>query len=232
MIYNSSIIDKAVTTAIDIALNDEHGYSQINRNGNPDFDCFSLVLYCYASAGADTNGATYTGNMRQKLTEAGFKAIKYPCEVVKGDILLNEIHHTAICIGDGKIVEATLDENGGIGKGAKSGDQTGHEIHIRSFYHYSRGWDYVLRLDRTEINIPKPLTMCFTYIPEITIGDVSPATCAAQAALNYHGYGMLETDGVFAEKTLAAVKKFQRINGLTIDGIIGKDTWAKLMTWR
>lgn len=231
MIQNESIIEKAVATAIDIALDDKHGYSQINRNG-PDFDCSSLVLYCFASAGANTNGATYTGNMRKCLTDAGFKAIPYPCELIKGDILLNEIHHTALYIGDNQIVEAALDEKGGIGKGAKTGDQTGHEIHIRNFYVYSRGWDYVLRLDRIEPHIPKPLTMCFTYIPEITIGDVSPATCAAQAALNYHGYGLLETNGVFDEKMLAAVKKFQRINALDTDGIIGKNTWAKLMTWR
>lgn len=231
MIKNETIINKAVQTAIDIALDDKHGYSQYNRNG-PDFDCSSLVLYCYASAGLDTHGATYTGNMRSCLSAAGFKALKYPCDLIKGDIILNEKCHTVIYIGEGQIVEATLDENGKIGQNAKTGDQTGHEIHITNMYTYYKGWDWVLRLEAQNTYIPPLLSYCYTYLPEITWGDISPATCAAQAALNYHGYGCIDTDGVFGDKTMQAVKRFQHNNGLTADGIIGKNTWSKLMTWR
>ena len=51
---NQEIKKKAVETAIRIAKDDSHGYSQLNRQG-PDYDCSSLVLYCYSSAGANTN---------------------------------------------------------------------------------------------------------------------------------------------------------------------------------
>jgi len=35
-------------------------------------------------------------------------------------------------------------------------------------------------------------------------------------------------DGIFGPQTLAAVKHFQRQNGLAVDGIVGKNTWAAI----
>ena len=236
---NADIRNKAVQTAKSIALDNSHGYSQINRNG-PDYDCSSLVLYCYRSAGANTNGATYTGNMASCLQSAGWKCLT-PApswqDLQPGDILLNHKHHTAIYIGSGQIVEAYGDELGGIGNGAKTGDQTGNEIRITTYYNYSAGWDCVLRLpDKTQNQSQAPSAaplqqFGITRIPMISQGDVSPATCAAQSALNYHGYGWINPDGVFGPQTAIAVTKFQKANNLEPDGIIGPATWFKLMTW-
>lgn len=36
-------------------------------------------------------------------------------------------------------------------------------------------------------------------------------------------------DGYFGTKTLAAVRQFQQANGLTVDGVVGKNTWTKLL---
>jgi len=228
---------KAVETALRIAQDDSHGYSQLNRQG-PDYDCSSLVLYCYSSAGANTNGATYTGNMKNCLTAAGFQWISpVPANLQPGDILLNIVHHTAIYVGNGQIVEAYGDELGGIGHGAQTGDQTGREIRVTPYYKYSAGWDGVLRLSDTgspqETQNPvKPLDKFgIVRIPVISRGDVSPATCAAQSALNYHGYGWINPDGVFGPQTETAVLNFQRKNGLAPDGVIGPATWAKILTW-
>lgn len=38
-----------------------------------------------------------------------------------------------------------------------------------------------------------------------------------------------KVDGIFGTKTLAAVRRYQEANGLTVDGIVGKNTWAKLL---
>lgn len=50
----------------------------------------------------------------------------------------------------------------------------------------------------------------------------------AQELLNKNGY-TLNTDGIYGKKTDAAVRDFQSKNGLTADGILGKNTWAKLL---
>ena len=44
----------------------------------------------------------------------------------------------------------------------------------------------------------------------------------AQQALNDLGYDAGTADGIMGQKTKKAVEQFQRDNGLTIDGIIGK----------
>src|SRR5262249_38940660 len=35
-------------------------------------------------------------------------------------------------------------------------------------------------------------------------------------------------DGIFGPETVAAVKCFQRHNGLTVDGVVGPQTWTKM----
>ena len=49
-----------------------------------------------------------------------------------------------------------------------------------------------------------------------------------QTKLNNWGYNCGTVDGIFGSKTLAAVKQFQKNNGLTVDGIVGAKTAAVL----
>ena len=51
-----------------------------------------------------------------------------------------------------------------------------------------------------------------------------------QRRLNGIGFGSLVVDGIFGVATEEAVKKFQKYYGLTVDGIVGSQTWAKLET--
>ena len=51
-----------------------------------------------------------------------------------------------------------------------------------------------------------------------------------QWLLNYTtDYTVGYVDGYFGTKTLTAVRKYQEANGLTVDGIVGKNTWSKLL---
>ena len=52
-----------------------------------------------------------------------------------------------------------------------------------------------------------------------------------QALLIGYGYdcGKYGVDGDFGSATQAAVKKYQKANGLTVDGLVGPKTWAKLL---
>jgi cell wall-associated NlpC family hydrolase len=141
-------VENAVQWMIDIANDDTHGYDQENR-WSPDYDCSSFVISGYEQAGIPlkTNGATYTGDMKQVALDTGFHVVDWQndqTKLVRGDILLNEIHHTAVYIGDGKVVQASQNELG-TATGGQTGDQTGQEIYIRDYYVYSSGWDCVLR---------------------------------------------------------------------------------------
>lgn len=157
---NNKKVENAVQWMIDIANDNTHGYDQTNRWG-PDYDCSSLVISGYQQADVPlkTNGATYTGNMKSVCLASGFKLVDWGNDVSKlcrGDIILNEVHHVCCYIGDGKIVQASINENGGA-TGGQTGDQTSKEIYIRDYYVYSSGWDYVLRFGDGSPYTPDPI---------------------------------------------------------------------------
>ena len=138
----SSKIEKALQWAVNIANDNSHGYSQSNRWG-PDYDCSSFVISALKAAGIDTGNATYTRNMRSNLTAHGFKwipwsSISNASNLQRGDILLNEAHHTEFYLGNNKDVAS----HGYYGH-TETGDQTGREICVSSYYYYP--WDGVLR---------------------------------------------------------------------------------------
>lgn len=149
-----SVADRAVEYALRIARDDSHGYDQGRRWG-PDYDCSSLIISAYKQAGVPLT-CTYTGDMRRDMIMHGF--VEVPTAVLKaGDVLLNETHHTAMYVGNGQIVHAAGNEHGGA-TGGLSGDQTGREICIQSYYVPSYGWDCALRYTADQVPIhPNPV---------------------------------------------------------------------------
>ena len=140
----------AAAFADKIARDDSHGYDQTNRWG-PDYDCSSLVITAYKQAGVPLT-CTYTGNMKADMLSRGFKdvtkkiTLKTGKGLLRGDVLLNETHHTAICVGDGKLLHAAGNEYGKA-TGGKTGDQTGKEICTTAYFNFP--WDCVLRYEDT-----------------------------------------------------------------------------------
>jgi hypothetical protein len=65
---------------------------------------------------------------------------------------------------------------------------------------------------------------------EIRVGSRGTYVKDAQEQLNKLGYSCGTADGVFGAQTLQAVKSFQRAHGLTVDGVIGLQTWNTLFT--
>ncbi len=61
----------------------------------------------------------------------------------------------------------------------------------------------------------------------ISYGSSGSDVKKLQQTLNNHGY-KLAVDGQFGSKTQAAVRDYQKKNGLQVDGIVGKNTWGSL----
>lgn len=147
-----TIPEKAAQFAKDVALDDSIGYDQSSRWGPNSYDCSSLVITAYKQAGVPLT-CTYTGNMRANMLDNGFVDVTDKINLATGaglqvgDVCLNVVHHTAMYVGDGKIVNAGGNENGGV-TGGKPGDQTGREIAVVNYYNFP--WDYILRYMRKE----------------------------------------------------------------------------------
>ena len=143
--------EKATKQMESWAQDSSHGYDQDYRWGEKgDFDCSSAVIQAWQNAGVPVKakGATYTGDMRTVFLSCGFKDVTSKVNrstgsgLLRGDVLLNETHHVAMYCGNGKEVEASINEKG-TAHGGQPGDQTGKEFLIRSYRNYP--WDCVLR---------------------------------------------------------------------------------------
>lgn len=225
-----SAIESACTWAVGIANDNSHGYDQIHRQG-PDYDCSSLVINAYEQAGVKVKeaGATYTGNMRSAFVKCGFKAIKYVkgMALKRGDVLLNEKHHTLLYLGDKKMVQASSNEKGGIYNG-KTGDQTGREIYVGNFYEFSKGWDYVLRYEVSEV------TTVNITMPVLQKGSKCPEVGTVQTLLNALGFvgkngRKLTVDHDYGQNVEFAVKNFQKAHNIGQDGVVGEKTYNALL---
>lgn len=63
--------------------------------------------------------------------------------------------------------------------------------------------------------------------PELCPWESGPAVAQLQELLRAHGFD-LKIDGDFGSITEAAVRSFQKQQGLTIDGVVDSKTWAML----
>lgn len=153
-----SVPERIAQIAEHFAAHNVHGYSQPNRGTgsaetitlsdgskvsvtNSDVDCSEMVRQCVNGAlGRRAITFMYTGNEDEQLKAQGFTRMSYSAsKVQRGDVLLVS-GHTGVALGNGKQADAHGDEYGGI-TGPNRGDQTGHEVEIRSL----RSWTYIYR---------------------------------------------------------------------------------------
>lgn len=221
-------IETAVQWAINIANDSRHGYDQTNRWG-PDYDCSSLVIsaWDYAGVPVKAHGASYTGDMRSAFLSSGFSDVTSQIDLntgnglKRGDVLLNIEKHTVMYIGGGEVVSASINENNQV-SGGKTGDQTGREIYVRSYYDFS--WDCVLRYTAEDGGTtPPPETSGNSYVRQ------------GQTAANTFVNAGIPVTGVRDSATKkAGIKVLQyAMNldygaGLAVDGVWGPATEGAL----
>ena len=215
-----SKVDTYTDYMIAIALDDSHGYSQINRGGNPDFDCSSLVGHALSKAGFNINPDSTTRNLYEQLKKCGFTFCNRPWK--KGDIHLAIGHHVCVSSDSEHIVHASIDENGTT-KGRKAGDQTGKEICIRKYYNPSYGWSYHLRYK--EYNGSESYNMSL-----LKRGSKNNDVTVFEILMSKLGFYSGSIDTSYGKVCETACKNFQTKYGLTVDGECGKNTWNKLFS--
>lgn len=234
-------IEKAISWMEDTANDDSHGYCQDHRWGSDgDYDCSSAVISAWENAGVPvkTKGATYTGNMIGVFTANGFEVVTHDVNLKtgaglkRGDVLLNTAHHTAMYCGNGKEVEASINEKG-TAHGGKPGDQTGKEFLIRDYRNYP--WTHVLRYAGTTTTAN--ITTGGKYM--FSVGNVKSGTKGndvklLQRLLKSNGFKgadgkSLTIDGDCGTNTVYAIKAYQKKKGLSADGIAGPATWKSIL---
>ena len=67
----------------------------------------------------------------------------------------------------------------------------------------------------------------FSY-PTVKLGSTGEYVISVQRTLNIAIDANLVVDGIFGSETEKAVKQFQKIKGLLVDGIVGPQTWLAL----
>ena len=117
-----------------------------------DRDCSSAVIDCWRTALLGTeyqgalDGATYTGNMESVFVNSGlftWHPMGDGYIAQRGDVYLNEVSHTAMCISSepDMLAEFSINELGTI-TGGQVGDQTGRESRVAGYYDFP--WDGIL----------------------------------------------------------------------------------------
>ncbi len=233
-----SIIQDAVAWARRMAADDSHGYDQTNRWG-ADYDCSSFVISAYKAAGVPLE-CTYTGDMRGDMLRRGFVDVTASVNlssgagVQEGDVLLNYARHTALALGNGRIVQASINERG-TATGGTPGDQTGREIYERTYYNYP--WDCVLRYvgegavtdDSSEY---VPSYWYAVALPLLKPHMTDKAVETVQTLLKAYGYYTGSVTCKMDALTVEAVKAYQADHDLDVDGEVGGMTWADLLLAR
>lgn len=222
--------EKAIQQMEAWANDNSHGYDQTFRWGEKgDYDCSSAIIQAWENAGipVKSKGATYTGNMYTVFLACGFRDVTKSINLAagkglqRGDVLLNHVHHTAMYCGNGKEVEASINEKN-TATGGRPGDQTGNEFLIRSYRNYP--WNAVLRYgDGASSNKGG------SYMFEVTTikkGDFGNQVLLIQQILKARDFvgkdgQPLKLDKHCSDNTVYAIKEYQKAREKVSPGICG-----------
>lgn len=130
----------------------------------------------------------------------------------KGDVLCRNTH-VALYIGNGKIVEASGGDDNKPGS-----DSWKKSIRVKALT--DDNYKNFPRVHRFNGSVNSSAMMRH--------GEIGDRIRTLQAYLKWYGFTDISVDGIFGDATLKYVKQFQTKEGLTADGIVGKNTIAAM----
>lgn len=194
-------------------------------NGKQAYDCAQLTRYSCKAAGQELpSGATNQWNKVAWDKKGTIDTLPdVPGVLLYQANSTGGMKHTGVCIGGGYAVEARAAKYGVVQTVTKD-----------------RPWTHWAALpgvlDGQQVPEPEQETATKTEVETVTIelqvlrnGSKGAQVKTLQRLLNALDCNCGTVDGAFGTKTLAAVQKYQKANGLTVDGIVGKNTWNKLL---
>lgn len=172
-------------------------------------DCSGLFVWAYDQLGADIyHGSNTIWNKYTSKTGEVCGEVEIMPGTAVFQVKNGTRHHIGLYIGGGKCIEAHGTQRGVIVSELTAWDE----------------WGLLKDVDYSGI----VADVIHAGIKTLRKGDTGMSVTWLQELLLAAGYGVGKVDGIFGSKTLAAVKAFQRANGLTVDGIAGKMTIAAL----
>lgn len=205
------------TTDLNRASSRQYGAKWIGHRVS---DCSGLFYWAfkqlgsYMYHGSDTmwdKYCMYRGKLENGLRTDG-KYLKPGTAVFTGTD--DNKPHVGLYVGDGKVIEAS---------GTRVGVITS-QVSNKKWKYWGELKDCVFSDAEKEVS-PMPQPVQYPTLREGAKGD---PVKVMQELLSKNG-SSLKIDGIFGSGTRNAVKAFQKANGLTVDGICGPKTWAKLL---
>lgn len=202
-------------------------------NGKQAYDCAQLTRYACKAAGQELVSGS---NAQWKKVPWAKKGTIDTLPDVPGVILYHmdgngEMSHTGVYVGSGYAVEARAAAYGVVKTVVKA----------RSWTHWA-ALPGVLDDDgeqssTTENKLQESTSKAQNGTSGTVVTDMSTLRNGSkgtqvkvlQFLLNEKGFDCGSVDGIWGKKTLAAVKAYQKAKGLDVDGVVGKNTWTKLL---
>lgn len=202
-------------------------------NGKQAYDCAQLTRYCGKAAGQElVSGA----NSQWRKTAWDQKGTIDTLPDVPGVLLYHvnksgTMTHTGVYIGGGYAVEARAAKYGVVKTAVKDRTWT----HWAALPGVLTGEEVITpppaAQETPEESKTETITAEAGVISMSTLRSGSRGTQVKvlQWLLDANGHDCGAADGIFGAKTTAAVKAYQKAKGLTADGIVGKNTWSKIL---
>lgn len=201
------------------------------------FDCVCLIKGILWGWNADSSqvygGAGYKANGVPDFpvdpTKNSLGMMDYCDEVsqdfagiVPGEVLHNP-GHAGIYIGNGLAIEATARWKDGVQVTAVA--NLGNNKKVAN----SRTWQEHGKLPWVEYEKPSNLPTYELHVEQVREGSVSASVALVQNLLNEKIEADLGVTGNCDKYTTEAIRSYQTLRGLTVDGIVGTKTWTALL---
>lgn len=179
--------------------------------GTQIFDCRGFTYYCLKENGIVINGQGATSQWNDNANWIKKGPIAEMPDVVCCIFQQNgnKMKHTGLHIGGGKVIHCSVEvKNDNVSR--------------KDWTHYAIPYGLYTKEELDNMNVVQ-------YRKTIKKGSKGDEVKELQNILKELGLYTGEVDGKFGSGTAEAVRQYQASRGLTVDGVVGTDTWNALL---